>query len=403
MLAVDEAIKRILAGVVPVPAETVALPQALGRVLALDVTARVSHPPADVSAMDGYAVRGADVATAPVVLTRIGTVHAGQVFGGTVGPGEAVRIFTGAALPAGTDAIIIQENTETDSDGVTVRQTVDPGHFVRPAGQDFRAGAVGLSAPRLLTARDLALAAAMNVPWLSVRRRPVVALLSTGDELVLPGEVPGPGQIIGCNGIGLAALVEALGGTALSLGMARDRRADTVARLAEAEGADILVTTGGAAEGEHDLVRAALAELGWQSDFWKIAMRPGKPLFFGHLGRTRVLGLPGNPVSALVCAVLFLHPLLRALQGLPPEDAVLHGQARLTMPMPANKDRQDYVRATFGTDEAGRPTATPMAQQDSAMISRLAAADGFIVRPPQAPAVAAGESVMIRRLPTPLI
>jgi len=402
LISVDEAVARVCAGVEPVPAETVALPQALGRILAEAVPARLTHPPAAVSAMDGYAVRAADLEAAPTVLTQIGTVHAGCVFEGRLGPSQAVRIFTGAPLPDGADTIIIQENTTADGVRITVHKGAACGTFVRPPGLDFRSGDVGLTAPRRLTARDLALAAAMNVPWMSVRRRPVVAVLSTGDELVLPGETPVPGQIVGCNGIGLTAFVEAVGCTALNLGIARDAQADTVAHLNAAHGADVLVTTGGAAEGEHDLVRAALTAQGWRSEFWKIAMRPGKPLFFGHLGRTRVLGFPGNPVSAMVCAAVFLHPLLTALQGLPDDTAALHGLARLTVPMPGNDARQEYARATFALDAQGGMTATPFPKQDSAMISRLAWADGFIVRPPHAAPAAAGEVVPIRRFPTPL-
>lgn len=404
MISVEQALACVCAEAAPVATETVALPQGLGRVLAVDLSARLSHPPAPVSAMDGYAVRAADVATAPVTLTLIGVVPAGGVFAGRVETGQTVRIFTGAPLPDGADSIVIQEHVEAEGDRITIRQAVAAGASVRAAGLDFRTGTIGLTAPRRLTARDLALAAAMNLAWLPVRRRPVVAVLSTGDELVRPGETPAPGQIVDGNGTGLAALVEALGGTALSLGIARDHPDETLAAIrAGADAADVLVTTGGAAEGAHDLVRAALAELGWREAFWKVAMRPGKPVFFGHLGRAHVLGLPGNPVSALVCALVFLHPLLCALLGLPDESAALQDSARLTLPMPATAGRRDFVRARFGHDETGRPTATPFAVQDSAMLSRLAWADGLIVRPPDAPVAAPGDLVTVRRFPGPWV
>ncbi len=403
MISVAEAVARICAAVDPVATEIVALPQALGRVLAADVPARLTHPPAAVSAMDGYAVRAADVGDPPAVLTVIGAVPAGQVFAGTVGAGEAVRIFTGAPVPDGADAIVIQENTQVEGNGrVRVLERAAPGRFVRPAGLDFGTGMVGLTAGRRLSARDLTLAAAMNVPWLTVRRRPRVAVLSSGDELVMPGDPVAPGQIVGCNGIGVSAFVDSAGGSASHLGIAADTRAALAACLADVGTADVLVTTGGASEGEHDLVQGVLTDLGMTAAFWKIAMRPGKPLFFGRLGHTRVLGFPGNPVSAMVCSAVFLHPLLRALQGLPDDTTTLETTARLTAAMPANDRRQEYARATLARDADGQLTVTPASKQDSSMVSRLAWADCFVVRPPHAPPEPAGADVPIRHFPTPL-
>ena len=394
MIAVEEALQRILAAMPVLPAETVGLREALGRVLAEPVIARLTQPPSAVSAMDGYAVRAADVAAAPVTLRQIGEAPAGGAYDGTVGRGEAVRIFTGGPLPDGADTIVIQENTECDGARITILKPAPPGHYVRPEGLDFRAGEVGVEADRRLTVRDVGLAAAMNVPWLRVRRRPRIALLSTGDELVMPGEVVGPNQIIGSNGLSLAAFVAARGGEAINLGIAPDN-IDALARLAgEARGADLLVTTGGVSVGEHDLVSTALAGRGLALDFWKIAMRPGKPLLFGTIGDTPILGLPGNPVSSLVCAVVFLGPAIDALQGLslapaPSETAVL-GAA-----VGANDHRQDYLRARLSYDPGGRRVATPFDRQDSSMLATLAHADCLVIRPPDAPAAAAGETVAI--------
>lgn len=394
MIAVEEALQRILAAMPTMPAETVGLREALGRVLAEPVVARVTQPPSAVSAMDGYAVRAADVAAAPVTLRQIGEAPAGGAYDGSVGPGEAVRIFTGGPLPEGADTIVIQENTERDGARVTILKAAPPGQYVRPEGLDFRAGEVGVQAGRRLTVRDVGLAAAMNVPWLKVRRRPRIALLSTGDELVMPGEAVGTNQIIGSNGLSLAAFVEARGGEAINLGIAPDN-IESLARLTgEARGADLLVTTGGVSVGEHDLVSSALAGRGLALDFWKIAMRPGKPLLFGTIGGTPILGLPGNPVSSLVCAIVFLGPAIDAMQGLglaptPAETAVL-GAA-----VGANDHRQDYLRAQLSYAPDGRRVATPFDRQDSSMLATLAHADCLVVRPPRAPAAAAGETVTI--------
>ncbi len=391
MLSVEEALERILATLTPTPAESVALAEADGRTLAEDVLARLTQPPAAVSAMDGFAVRAADVATVPVELVVVGRAAAGGHHDGALGPGEAVRIFTGAPLPVGADAIVIQEDTEASGeDRVLVREGAAAGTYVRPAGLDFRAGDVGLQAGRRLGARDIGLAAAMNVPWLMVHRRPRVALLATGDEIVRPGEPVGDDQIVSSNALALAALVRASGGEPVDLGIARDNIASLRRTAERARGCDLLVTLGGASVGEHDLVQEALGESGLDVDFWRIAMRPGKPLMFGRFGAMPMLGLPGNPVSSLVCGLIFLRPALRALAGLAPDDPA--GRIRLGADLAANDRRQDYLRARREKRD-GEWVALPFSRQDSSMLATLARADGLIVRPPHAPPAAAGEDV----------
>ena len=398
MLSVAEALARITAAFAPLPGETVGLAEALGRVLAEDVAARVTQPPTDVSAMDGYAVRAADVAQvtegAPARLEVVGRAPAGGAYEGVVGAGQAVRIFTGAPLPEGADAIVIQENTETEGDTVIVKEGAPEGRYVRPAGLDFRAGQVGLEAGRLLSARDVGLAAAMDRPWLRVHRRPRVALLATGDEVVLPGDPRGPHQIVSSNGFSLAAFVQACGGQAIHLGIAPDD-VDALETLVEgARGADLLVTTGGVSVGEHDLIRDALDRKGLDLDFWRIAMRPGKPLLFGRVGETPILGLPGNPVSSLVCATLFLRPAIEVMLGRKARDQAPE-TAILGADLDANDRRQDYLRARIEVDSAGRRRAVPFARQDSSMLATLAQADCLIVREPLAAPAKAGEVVEI--------
>ncbi len=397
MIPVAEAIARILAGVQPLPAEMVSLGDGLDRVLAEDLASRRTQPPAAVSAMDGYAVRAADAAEAPAELRIVAEIAAGAVWTGRLGQGEAARIFTGAPLPAGADAIVIQEDCERAGDGVTVRVPAAAGTYIRPAGLDFAQGDVLLRAGRRLTSRDIGLAAAMNRPWLPVRRRPRVALMATGDEIALPGEPLGPQQIVSSSGPGLGALVAEAGGEPVSLGVAQDSVVSLRARAAGAAGADILVTMGGASVGEHDLVQAALAEDGLEVDFWRIAMRPGKPLMFGRMGGALVLGLPGNPVSAFVCAILFLRPLIDAMQGLPAGPPARE-PARLGADLGANDRREDYLRARLAAAGDGLPVATPFARQDSSMLARFVEADALVVRAPHAPAARAGDAVEVIRL-----
>lgn len=395
MIPVHEARQRILAVFQTLPPVIVPLGEALGRVLAEDVVARVTQPPVAVSAMDGYAVRAADVATVPVTLRQIGSAPAGGAFDGMVGPGECVRIFTGGPLPQGADAIVIQEDTTADGTNVAVREGVKPGRYVRAAGLDFKAGDVGISAGRVLNARDIGFAAAMNHPWLKVVRKPRVAIIATGDEVVLPGDPVGPNQIVSSNGPALAAFVAASGGEPVNLGIAPDSTAALQAMADGARGADLLVTTGGASVGDHDLVRSALGARGLVLDFWQIAMRPGKPLIFGRIGDTPLLGLPGNPVSSLVCALVFLRPALNRMLGLPEPAASERPTARLGRDLEPNDRREDYLRATLTADASGRLIATPFEKQDSSMLSLLAKADCLVIRPPHAPAAKAGETVEI--------
>jgi molybdopterin molybdotransferase len=397
LIPVREAVERVLSGVVPAEAETVPLADAIGRVLAAPLAALRMQPPFPASAMDGYAVRAAD-AKPGAMLKLIGASIAGNGFGGRVGPGETIRIFTGAPVPEGADAILIQENAEAGESAVKVLESPVTGRHIRPAGLDFRKGDTPLAAGRILESREISLAAAMNHASVPVRRRPVVGILATGDELVPPGGTPGPDQIVASNTFGIAALVAKSGGVARDLGIARDDRA-AIARVvddARASGADILVTLGGASVGEHDLIGAVLQERGMALDFWKIAMRPGKPLIFGRLGEMRVLGLPGNPVSSLVCGILFLQPLIGALLGRPyvepGEPAVLGAD------MPPNDARDDYVRATLARASDGTLIATPLSVQDSSMLSTLAAADCLLVRPANALAGKRGDRCRVVRL-----
>lgn len=398
LLPVDAALAQILDGTSPLGAEEVGISEAAGRVLAADIVAARTQPPFDTSAMDGYAVRAADVAAAPARLALIGGSIAGKRFPGKVGPGEAVRIFTGAPLPEGADTILIQENADDHGDGtVTARESVEAGRHIRRAGLDFTQGETVLPAGRALDAAALALAASTNSLPIRVVRRPLVAILSTGSELVAPGTTPGADQIVACNVYAVAALVRDAGGEPLDLGIEPDdeTRLRAAIRRALDAGADVIVTLGGASVGEHDLVGAALAAEGMTPGFWKIAMRPGKPLMFGRFGPVRVLGLPGNPVSSIVCSHLFLKPLVAALAGRP--FAADIREAVLDVPMKANDHRQDYVRAqAFERD--GRLFVMPSPIQDSSMLRMLAAANALIERPPGAPPAAAGDTCRVLML-----
>ncbi|MBR0775780.1 molybdopterin molybdotransferase MoeA [Bradyrhizobium diazoefficiens] len=400
LMPVSDALAAVLAGAEPLPEEMIALEDAFHRVLARDVAARRTQPPQAMSAMDGYAVRAADAAAINAALTLTGEVAAGRPFAGTVGAGEAVRIFTGGVVPDGADAVVIQEDTVADGKRITIREAAIAGRHIRPAGIDFREGDVLLRKGARLTERDLALAAGMNHPRLAVFRRPKVAILGTGDELVKPGTTPGHGQIVYSNGYALHALARSEGADTIDLGVAADTLAATVAgiRRARDSGADILVTTGGASVGDHDLVQQALKAEGTAMAFWKIAMRPGKPMMHGRLGAMRVIGLPGNPVSSYVCGFLFMVPLIRALSG---RSAVHHRRERAVLgrDVGANDVREDYLRARLETRDDGMPIAVPVDHQDSSLLANLAAAQALLVRAPLAPKAEAGSPCEVLRLP----
>jgi molybdopterin molybdotransferase len=356
LMAVAEALQRVLADARALPAESVPLHQALGRVLANDLVALRTQPPAALSAMDGYAVRAADVANGPATLTLIGEVAAGHPFAGTVGPGQTARIFTGGVMPDGADTVVVQELTTREENRVTTMKPTAKARNVRAQGIDFRTGDVLLRRGRKLTDRDLMLAAAMNHPTLSVHGQPKVAVLGTGDELVAPGSTLRPGEIVYSNGFALTALASREGAAVTDLGIARDSLDDIAARIRQARdsGADILLTSGGASVGDHDLVQRALTGEGLDLSFWRVALRPGRPMMRGRLGDMHVLGVPGNPVSSYVCAFLFLAPLIRKLSGRADVEQAAE-QALLGRDMPANDERADYIRATL----AARPGQFP--------------------------------------------
>jgi len=400
LMPVADALAAVLEGAEPMPEEMVALDAAHHRVLARDVAALRTQPPQAMSAMDGYAVRASDASQVKARLKVIGEVAAGRPFERPLGPGETARIFTGGVIPVGADAVVIQEDTVADGDTITITEAAIPGRHIRPAGVDFREGSVLLRAGALLSDRDLSLAASMNYPELAVRRRPKVALLATGDELVMPGATPGPGQIVYSNGYALRALARAEGAETVDLGIAADTMEATVAGIRRARdcGADILVTTGGASVGDHDLVRQSLQAVGATMTFWKIAMRPGKPMMHGRLGAMRVIGVPGNPVSSYVCSLLFLVPLIRALSG---ASAVHNAResALLGSDIGANDVREDYLRARLHKRDDGTLIATPVNHQDSSLLAYLSAAQALVVRAPFAPAAVAGDQCEILRLP----
>lgn len=385
MISVDDALAQLFTLISPMAHETVPLRAASGRVLAQSVVATRDQPPFAASAMDGYALRRAD-AIPGARLQVIGEAAAGHRFDGALSAGEAVRIFTGAPLPNGADRVVIQEDTTRDGDTVALAGTLDGGPHVRPAGADFRTGAT-VDAPRLLGPRDIALMAAMNLTDLPVMRRPDIAIIATGDELVMPGEVPGPDQIVASNSFGLAALVEAHGATARLLPIARDTAASLETAFDLARGADLIVTIGGASVGDHDLVGAVSEALGMQRAFYKVAMRPGKPLMAGRMGDAAMIGLPGNPVSAMVCGHIFILPMIRAMLGLGTAPAPQF-TAPLGVDLPANGPRAHYMRATLKNG-----TASPAPSQDSALLGVLARADILLVRPPHDGARRAGEHV----------
>jgi molybdopterin molybdotransferase len=401
LLSVEEALRRVLGGVArPVEAETVPISACAGRTLAEPVVSLRTQPPFAASAMDGYAVRAADLSALPARLAVIGRSVAGMGFAGAVGPGQAVRIFTGAPVPAGADAVVIQEDTDADGDDVLVRAGVLPGKNVRAAGLDFSEGGSLLAAGRRLDARHVTLAAAAGHAHLPVRRKPRVAILATGDELVRPGEPAAPDQIVASNPFAVAAIAARAGAEPVDLGIAGDTPEALDQAIAQARDAraDILVTLGGASVGEADLVQAALSRRGMVLAFWKVALRPGKPLIYGRLDDMAILGLPGNPVSSVVCAILFVVPAIRRLLGDagagddPTEPAVLGAD------LPANDGRRDYMRAKLTASPDALPVAAAFPVQDSSMLSILARSDALIVRPPHAPPAKAGEPCRIIRL-----
>lgn len=400
MISVEEALERIAGNFAPLATETVRLEQAAGRVLAEPAIAKVTQPPVDLSAMDGYAIRFADVPTVPTTLRVVGEALAGGSFGKTLQPGEAVRIFTGGPVPAGADTIVIQENTKSDKDLVTVLELPQQARHIRRAGLDFTAGISSLPAGTVLSPRHLGLLAGMNLPEVLVHRRPRIGLLATGNELVLPGQTPGPNQIVASSGYSLGAMIAAWGGEPVSFGIVRDDTQAIVAALGAAKGCDLLVTLGGASVGDHDLVQAALKAAGGNLDFWKIAMRPGKPVMFGTVGGLPLLGLPGNPVSALVCALLFLRACVLKMTGRT-DIAVPLTLAKAGAALAANDQRQDYVRAALERDASGQLVATAFKTQDSSMMSLLAQSGALIVRRPHARPVQAGEAVEILLLDEP--
>ncbi|WP_419796777.1 MAG: gephyrin-like molybdotransferase Glp [Terasakiella sp.] len=394
LIPLNDAFAKVEEGIRTLPAEMVSVADALGRVVAEDVAARLTQPPAPVSAMDGYAVVSSDIPQHPVTLKRVGESQAGGPFMGTLQSGQCVRIFTGAPLPAGADAVIMQEDTEVDGDLITFKEVAFEGKFVRRAGLDFSKGDILIKKGQILSARDIGLLCAMNVPWVHVYRKPRVAILATGDELVMPGEALRDSQIISSNSLMVGAMVTAMGGEAINLGIAGDSESSLRSMLAGVEGADLLVTSGGVSVGEYDLVRNVLGEEGLDIDVYRIAIKPGKPFMFGRIKDKPAMGLPGNPVSAYVTAFIFLRAALKKMQGLPfeqdkPIRAILGGAVK------ANGARQEFMRAVFAHNENGQLVATPYDKQDSAMLANLAHCEGFIIRPVNAPALNEGDETNV--------
>ena len=385
MIPVSQALTHLFALADPLGIETVPLRAAAGRVLAEDVIAKRTQPPFDASSMDGYAVRAAEVEP-DAMFKVIGEAAAGHSFAGQVGAGQAVRIFTGAPMPEGSDFVVIQEDTTRRGDLITLGRDIGTKTNVRPAGGDFAQGD-RVTAPKVLTPADVALLAAMNIAFVPVRRMPKVAIMATGDELVAPGEQPGPDQIIASNSYGLVAQLEAQGATARLLPIARDTEAALTTVFGLTADADLIITIGGASVGDHDLVGAVAGNLGMERSFYKVAMRPGKPLMAGRLNGTPMIGLPGNPVSALVCGTIFVVPVVRAMLGLGACPAPQR-TTQLAKDLPPNGPREHYMRARV--DDAG---LTAFDRQDSSLLTELAGANALLVRPPNDPAQPAGAEV----------
>ena len=403
LISVNEALQRITKNVSVVAAEEVPLTAALGRVTASSIKSRRTQPPVDVSAMDGYAVRNEDITEVPCTLTRVGSAPAGGRYPATIKAKEAVRIFTGGPVPHGADTIVIQEHVDaiSEQDGkiVTIKKSAPVGKYIRKAGLDFRKGDIGIANGKLLNARDIGLAASMNIPWIAVRRKPRIAIIATGDEIVRPGDEVGPDQIVSSNSYTLAAIVTACGAEPLILGIAPDEEDGISALVQQALGVDLLVTTGGASVGQHDLIRDALDKkrlgpMGLELNFWKIAMRPGKPLIFGKLEHMPLLGLPGNPVSTMICGLIFLKPAIEAMLGLKPQQPSARS-ARLTREIGGNDERQDYLRANYSIADDGELLVAPFEHQDSSMMAVLTKANSLIVRAPHDPPRSKGEAVQI--------
>ena len=394
LLTVREAHARVIAAFAPLPAEMVSVADAAGRVMASAPTARLTQPPSDLSAMDGYAVRAEDVPAVPSTLKLVGQAPAGGSYDHALKPGETVRIFTGGPLPMGADSIVIQEDTKAEGEKITILEAPKPGRHVRKAGLYFSAGDTPFKAGHVLTTRDVALAAAMNLPWLSVHRKPRVAILSTGNELVMPGDPVGRNQIVSSSGIAVAALMRAWGAEPTLFDIARDEAKLIGEHIAAGAQHDLLITLGGASVGDHDLVQDALKAQGFAMDFWRIAMRPGKPLMFATKDRARVLGLPGNPVSTMVCALMFVKPALDRMLGQSGE-LVATRPVRLAVDVKENDTREDYVRAVLRHGPDGSLTVEPHKIQDSSMLSVLAWSNALLVRPPHDPARKAGDVVQV--------
>jgi len=402
LLSVDEALNRVLKDAAPLAeAESVPLPHARGRTLAQHLVARRTQPPLDVSAMDGYALRARDLANFGARVKLVGESAAGHGYPNALLAGETVRIFTGAPVPQGADAILLQEDAIVEGAQIGAKEAPVAGRHIRTAGLDFFEGAVALEAGTRIGPSELALAAAMNHARLPVVRKPRVAILASGDELAPPGAIPEPSQIIACNSYAVGAIVEDAGGEVFDLGIFRDdiTELEKGFALAREKGADVLVTLGGASVGDHDLLRPALARQGMTLDFWRIAMRPGKPLIHGRLREMRILGLPGNPVASIVCALVFLAPLVRALQGDERAGADRSEAAIAGSDLPANKGRRDYMRATLSKDAEGRFVVTPQPMQDSSLLTELAQSQALLIREASTPPLKRGKAVKMLRLP----
>ena len=401
LLPVQDALNQILASVgAGTGIETIAIYNAFGRTLATDLHAQRTQPPADMSAMDGYAVHIADLETLPATLKLLGQSAAGNGFKGEIYPKTCVRIFTGAPVPQGADTVIIQENTIVNGADITVLTAPEKGKNIRKAGIDFNHGDVLLQSGTRLGATQLALAASMNHATLTVRKRPRIGILATGDELVEAGTELRPNQIISSNNFSIAALALDAGAEIFDLGIAPDNLQKLIETIQKAQqlNLDVIVTLGGASVGDHDLVQEALKIPGCTPDFWRIAMRPGKPMMFGSLGKMRVLGLPGNPVASHLCGLIFLQPLLRALVGDPNAGQDKSQPARLGCDIAANDKRQDYIRCSAVFSSTALPVITPFVIQDSSMLSTLAKADALLIREPFADVGKAGDLCRIIKL-----